>query len=334
MRDVAALAGVSLKTVSRVVNDEAGVSRDLRDKVTQAVERLNYRPNLTASNLRRSRGGTGVIGALLQDVSNSFSSSLLRVLEDTARSRHGVVLAASLDEEAERERALVADLVSRRVDGLILMPATHEHSYLAAEVRAGLPTVFVDRTPHGVGADSVVVDNRKGAREATRHLLALGHRRIAHLADLAEIETAAQRLAGYEAALHSAGLQVDPALVATGLRTSEAAEEALVHMLRIEEPPTAIFASRNTLSIGTIRLLRKVGLSHRVAVVGFDDFPLADLMDPALTVVRQNVISLGRHASELLFARIDGDTSPPKHIVIAPTLVARGSGEIPPPRRR
>ena len=124
MRDVAALAGVSLKTVSRVVNREAGVSDDLRERVERAVERLDYTHNLTASNLRRSHGRTGVVGALVQDVSNSFSVGLLRSLEDAARERQCVVLAASIDEETDRERALVADLVARRVDGLILMPST------------------------------------------------------------------------------------------------------------------------------------------------------------------------------------------------------------------
>ena len=124
MRDVAALAGVSLKTVSRVVNDEPGVTAEVRSRVQQAAARLDYRPNLTASNLRCASGRTRTVGALLQDVSNSFSSSLLRSLEDGARARGVAVLAASLDEDADRERTLVADLVARRVDGLVLMPAT------------------------------------------------------------------------------------------------------------------------------------------------------------------------------------------------------------------
>jgi len=333
MRDVAALAGVSLKTVSRVVNREDGVSEELRDKVELAAKRLDYRHNLTASNLRRSHGRTGVIGALLQDVSNSFSSSLLRTLEDATRSRNGVVLAASLDEETDRERALVADLVSRRVDGLILMPATRDHAHLASDIRAGLPMVFVDRTPRGVEADSVVVDNRRGARDATRHLVRHGHRRIALLADRTTIETASERLKGYESALRSAGIKLDRSIVATGLRTSEAGEEALIGMFEMRSPPTAIFASRNTLSAGAVRVLRRLGLSHEVAIVGFDDFPLADLVEPPLTVVRQDVESLGRQAADLLFARIDGDTSPVQNLVIVPSLVTRGSGEIRPARR-
>lgn len=330
MRDVAALAGVSLKSVSRVVNQEQGVSEELRQKVDLAVARLDYRHNLTASNLRRSHGRTGVIGALLQDVSNSFSSSLLRTLEDATRARHGVVLAASLDEETEREHALLTDLVSRRVDGLILMPATQHHGHLASEIRAGLPTVFVDRAPRGVDADSVLVDNRSGAAEATAHLVAYGHRRIALLSDLLTIETASERMTGYEEALRAAGIELDPSIVAAGLRTAEAAEVALTRMLTGSRPPTAVFASRNTLSIGAVRVLRRLGLSHQVALVGFDDLPLADLVEPPMTVVQQDVTGVGRLAADLLFSRIDGDTSPTQHLVLAPTLLARGSGEIPP----
>jgi LacI family transcriptional regulator len=331
MRDVAALAGVSLKTVSRVVNREAGVSDDLRDRVDRAVERLDYTHNLTASNLRRSHGRTGVVGALVQDVSNSFSVGLLRSLEDAARERQCVVLAASIDEEPDRERALVADLVARRVDGLILMPSTLEQSYLAAEVRAGLPTVFVDRPPRGVEADSVLVDNRRGAREAVAHLLAYGHTRVAALVDLTSIPTAVARLRGYEAAMKSAGLRPDPQLAVTGLRTQEEAQAAVTAMMARRDPPTAVFACRNILSIGAIRSLRELGRSHEVALVGFDDFPLADLMTPSLTVMRQDVREIGRRAAELLFSRIEGDTSPPRRIVSVPTLVVRGSGEIPPP---
>ena len=334
MRDVAALAGVSLKTVSRVVNREAGVSDDLRERVERAVERLDYTHNLTASNLRRSHGRTGVVGALVQDVSNSFSVGLLRSLEDAARERQCVILAASIDEETDRERALAADLVARRVDGLILMPSTVDQSYLASEVRAGLPTVFVDRPPRGVESDSVLVDNRRGAREAVAHLVSGGHTRVAALVDLTSIPTAAARLRGYEAALTAAGVKPDPALVVIGLRTTEEAQEALTAMMARPDPPTAVFACRNILSIGAIRALRELGLSHEVALVGFDDFPLADLMTPSLTVVRQDVREIGRQAAERLFARIEGDTSPPHRIVSIPTLVIRGSGEIPPPGRR
>ena len=330
MKDVAALSGVSIKTVSRVVNDEPGVSQEVRDRVNRAATRLDYSHNVHASNLRRSSTRTGTIAALFQDISNSFSASLLRSLEDVARGHSTAVLAASLDEEPERERALVKAFVARRVDGLVLMPATSRQEYLAAELRVGLPTVFVDRMPHGVDADSVTVDNTLGSRQAIEHLLAHGHRRFALLSDLTSIQTAAERIAGCRSALQAAGLGADAAIECPDLRTPEAAQHAVRDIFHGDDPPTAIFAGRNDLAVGAARALRALGLHHRVAVVGFDDFPLADLLDPAMTVVRQNVSQIGAEVGRLLFARIAGDTAPPRRVIIEPTLVARGSGEISP----
>lgn len=330
MRDVAALAGVSLKTVSRVVNAESGVSTDVRSRVERAINQLGYRHNLAASNLRRGNSRTGTVGVLLQDVSNSFSAGLLRALEDAAHERDVAILASSLDEEAQRERNLVSSLVRRRVDGLVLMPATHRQDYLAEELQSGLPVVFVDRTPHGVDADSVTVDNRRGAAEATAHLIRHGHQRVAYLGDLDTIETAQARVAGYRQAHRDAGTEADPRLEVQGLRSSEAAGDAVARLLDLDLPPTAFFAARNSLAIGTVQALRALGRVHDVAVVGFDDFPLADVLDPGLTVVRQDVRRIGTEVSRRLFARIDGDDSPPQHTVLEPTLVVRGSGEIKP----
>ncbi len=334
MRDVAALAGVSLKTVSRVVNDEAGVSPDVRERVSAAVTRLDYRPNLAASNLRRTDARTGLIGALVQDLSNSFSASMLRALEDFARRRGTAVLAASLDEEGDREEELVHDLITRRVDGLVIMPASERQDYLVAELRTGTPAVFVDRAPRGIDADSVVVDNRGGAMMATEHLLAQGHRRIAALMDRQSIATAALRHAGYVDAFTERGLRPDPRLVVTDLRSTDEATRATHALLSLDDPPTAIFAGRNILSSGGVRGLAERGLRREVALVGFDDFPLADLLDPPLTVIRQDVSRIGKTVADMLFQRIDGNTSPPRHVVLEPTLVERGSGEIPPPSRR
>ncbi len=332
MRDVAALAGVSFKTVSRVVNNESGVKPDLRAKVLDAIERLDYRTNLAASNLRRS-GRTGMIGALVQDLSNSYSAALLRSIEDTARKHRTAVLAASLDEEREREHDLVHGFVTRRVDGLVIMPATDRQEYLASELRVGMPAVFVDRPPRGVDADSVTVDNLAGGRLATAHLLDHGHRRIAMLGDIPQIVTAHRRHLGYLDAYAARSLEPDPRLTVIGLRSSDDAQRAARQLLELDDPPTAIFAARNLLSVGAFRALAEVGREREIALVGFDDFPLADLLSPGLTVVRQDVARIGTTVAEMLFARIDGDTSPPQHVVFEPSLVSRGSGEIRPSAR-
>lgn len=330
MRDVAALAGVSIKTVSRVVNGEPGVAVAVRERVQDAVQRLDYRHHLAASNLRRGSSRTGLVGALLQDVSNSFSAALLRSLEDALRDRGTAILSASLDEEPERERSLVHDLVTRRVDALVLMPSTDRQDYLSSDVRAGMPVVFVDREPRGVAADSVTVDNVGGARMGTEHLLAQGHRRVACLTDLAEIYTAASRRKGFDEAFAARGIRPHEKLVVTGLRGPGAAEAAISHLLELDQPPTAIFAGRNDLAQGALRALHRSDLETSVALVGFDDFPLADLVNPPLTVIRQDVGRIGRLTAELLLDRLDGDTSAPRRIVVEPTLVARGSGEIAP----
>jgi LacI family transcriptional regulator len=330
MRDVAALAGVSLKTVSRVVNRETGVSADVTTRVERAVAQLGYRHNLAASNLRRGHGRSAMVGAVLQDVSNSFSASLLRSLEDEARDRDVAIVASSLDEEPERERSIVESLVRRRVDGLLLVPATERQDYLADDLRNGLPVVFVDRRPHGVDTDSVTVDNGLGARLAVDHLVAHGHRRIALVGDLPTIQTARARLEGYEAALRRAGIDPDPRLTVMSMRSSEDAIAGVSRLLDLDDPPTAIFAARNSLAVGAIRALHLRGIAGRVALVGFDDFPMADIVDPPLTVIRQNVRAIGAEVARRLFARIDGDTSAPHHVVLAPELVARGSGEIRP----
>ena len=331
MREVAALAGVSLKSVSRVVNREGGVSPDVTARVERAVAQLGYRHNLAASNLRRGDGRSAMVGALLQDVSNTFSATLLRSLEDAAHDRDFAIVASSLDEEPERERALVESLVRRRVDGLLLMPATQRQEYLFDDLRSGLPVVFVDRQPNGVDTDSVTVDNALGARLAVNHLLAQGHRRIALLGDLTSIQTARARHDGYLDALRDAGIEPDPGLIATSLRSSDDAVAGLNRLLDSDQPPTAVFAARNSLAAGAIRALHLRGIASRIALVGFDDFPLADIVDPPLTVIRQDVAAMGREVATRLFARIDGDTSPPHHIVLEPELVPRGSGEIRPP---
>ena len=329
MRDVAALAGVSLKTVSRVVNDEPGVSGAVRERVREAADRLDYRPNLAASFLRSADGRTGTIGALVQDVSNSFSAGMLRAIEETARAHSTSLLAASLDETPEREEEIVRALVRRRVDGLIIAPATARQDYLVSEVRAGLPIVVVDRAPQGIDVDTVTVDNLGGAQTAVGHLIEHGHRRIAIVTDRTGIVTAELRLEGAVRALERHGIPLEPGLLARAGSEQEAT--ALVRrFLAGSDPPTAIFAARNVIAAGAVRALAELGMRDQVAVVGFDDVPLADLLVPALTVVRQNSGRIGRTAAELLFSRIEGQTGPPRHIVYEGELLVRGSGELPP----
>jgi LacI family transcriptional regulator len=332
MTDVAALAGVGLKTVSRVVNAEPGVRPALAEKVQRAIEQLNYRRDANASMLRRLGGKTQTIGLILEDVANPFSSALLRAIEDSARARHVLVFAGSCDGDASRERELIGSFRDRRVDGIIVVPASHDHTYLYEEQRAGTALVFVDRPAGHLDADSVVSNNVGGAVKAVEHLLAHGHSRIAFFGDVLSIATAQQRLKGYTLAVERAGIY-DAALVRSGLRDSEAAASAVAQLLALSEPPTAVFTSQNLLTIGGIRALRRAGLERRIALIGFDDIAHADSVEPAISVVAHDPQAMGQAAAELLFGRLEGDTSPSVHHLIEVKLIARGSGEISPAGR-
>ncbi len=329
MRDVAQLAGVSVKTVSRVINGEPTVAEDLAERVHGASRALDYRPNLTARSLRSSDGRTRTLGVLLENVANPFSSTVHRAIEDAAVGRGFAVFAGSVDEDPERERTLAHALISRRVDGLLVMPSGDDQSYLALEQRSGLQVVCIDRTPRGLAADAVLSDNVAGARAGVRHLIEHGHRRIAFLGDKSSIQTAARRFEGYRSALREAGIDLDEDLVRWGLHVEHAALSATRELID-EHQPTALFTSQNMVTVGAIRALRSMSRQHEVALVGVDDFMLADLLEPATTVVAQDPQALGALACERIFARLDGDRSEPSTQTIDMTLRVRGSGEIRP----
>jgi LacI family transcriptional regulator len=325
MRDVAQQAGVSLKTVSRVINGEPGVGAATAERVTAAIAALGFERNDLAHTLRRG-GGSATLGLLIEDVSNPFYSSIVEAVEDAARERGYLLITASCEENPELEREMVAALRRRRVDALLIVSAGADHG---RDLRT-TPAVFLDRPPVGVDADTVLLDNAGGARRAVEHLLAQGHRRIAFVSDRATYWTARQRLAGYEAAMDAAGVEVDPWLVRTEPHRVVEATEAVLGLLSLPagRRPTAIFAANNRHMVGALRALRDRPLG--VAVVGFDDLELADLLATPATVVRGDPYEMGRLAAVRAFARLDGEQGPPVSLVVPTDLVVRGSGEIPP----
>jgi LacI family transcriptional regulator len=328
MREVAAVAGVSLSTVSRAINGDPKVAPDLAQKVRSAVAMLGYRRDVTATTLRRADRLSASIGLVFDDVANPFHALLQRGIEDVARDRGVLAFAGSSDEDAQRERDLVQAFLSRRVDGLIVVPAGPDHGYLLRDREAGVAVVFVDRPPGFIDADVVLSDHAGGAREATAHLLAAGHTRIGYLGDRRRIHSAVERLRGHTEALAAAGVPHDPALVRMELEDSVMARRATEELLDGENPPTAVFTAQNLITVGAVEALRARGLQHAVALVGFDDLPLADAVDPGLTVIAQNAHGVGRAAAEVLFDRLDGNGGPTRTVVLPTTLIARGSGEI------
>lgn len=311
------------------MNGERYVAEKTSERVREAAETLDYHPDLLAGNLRRTDRRTGTIGLLVSGVDNPFSSVIHRMVEDVAREHSAAVIASSIDNDPLREREVVAALTRRRVDGLIMMPAAESQAYLGPHLARGMSFVFVDREPVGFAADSVVADNLEGASRAVRHLLSYGHRRIAFLGDLPTLQTMQARKQGYLDELSRGGVQADSSLVAAGLHGSAAAREATLHMMRQDDPPTAIFSAQNLVTVGVLQALHELGQECDVALVGFDDVLLGDMLKPGLTVIAQDPRNVGRIAAERLFARLDGNAEPPAKTVLRTTLIERGSGEIP-----
>lgn len=331
MRDVALAAGVSLKTVSRVLNGEPGVIGTTAQRVRAAVTDLGFTRNDIAAGLRRRGQATASLGLVIEDVANPFYSVLTRAVEAAARERGFLLFAGSSAADPKQERSLVQAFCARRVDGLIIVPAGTagtDQAYLAAEIALGTAVVFADRAPSNIEADAVVVANVDGARAGVSHLVAQGHRRIAFIGDAAGISTAVERLQGYRDALAQHGIRVDKTLIRLGSHDADAAEHAVRALLSLRNPPTAVFTGNNLLTVGAYRALR----AHRrpVALVGFDDFDLADLLDPPVTVIAHDAAALGRACAGLLFARLDEPNHPPQIVTLPTNLIVRGSGEVAP----
>lgn len=330
MREVASLSGTSLKTVSRVFNSVPTVDPVLRDQVLKAAKKLNYIPNMTAGSLRRTNGKTNTIGILLEDISNPFSSALYRIYEDFAAEHGYIVLAGSLDENPERELELVNLFISRRVDGLLLAPSGIDHAYLKPQVRNGVHIGFVDRPPINFEADVVLSTNAEGAHEAVQHLISFGHKKIAFLGDDPQIYTARERYEGYAKALREAKIALNKSYIFRGFDSEEIAIDAIRALLRSADAPTAFFASQNLLTMVVLKALRAEGLEKQIALVGFDDLPVAELLTPGVTLVKQDINEIGRRSIQMLFNRINGESSKYTTEVVPTTLITMGSGEIRP----
>jgi len=327
MRDVASTAGVSLKTVSRVVNREPGVHAETAARVQAVIADLGFARNEVARTLRHGRAEA--IGLVIEDVANPFYSAIARTVENAAHARGHILITGSCEEDPEREQQLVHRLLRQSVDALLIVPAGADHRYLEPELAAGKPLVFLDRPPGRIEADTVLLDNRGGARAGVAHLLEHGHHRVAFVGDLPAVHTARERLAGYRRALVEADVPERSELVRAGTHDAAGAEETVRALLRlpVARRPTALFCANNRNTVGALRALRDH--ARPVAIVGFDDFELADMLATPVTVVRHVPEDMGRIAAELAYARLDGDDGPPQRRTIPCELVVRGSGEVP-----
>jgi len=325
MHDVARAAGVSPATVSRVVNNERYIREQTRAAVERAIAELGFQRNEAARSLRPGQT-TDTVALIIEDVANPFWSAVTDGAEEVARRHQHMLVVASTRQSYDRERDLLRDLVlRRRVDGLLVVPTAHNQHELHAELSRWAPMVFIDRTPVGVPADAVVLDNLGGARGAVEHLLAQGHRRIAYVGGDPSVTTGARRLAGYKQALKRAGVGFDRSLVRLNVHTVADALATATGLLAESPAVDAVFADNNRMCVGVLQAVHEhPGGAGRVAVAGFDDIELAALLPEPVTLVTYDATAMGAHAAELLFARMNGADGPPRRSTHRTTRVTRG----------
>jgi LacI family transcriptional regulator len=320
MREVAVRAGVSAKTVSRVMHNDRYVSDEVRRRVEQAIKDLHYVPNALARTFRSGRDAA--IGVAVPDISDPFFASVIAAVVRVARERRTAVFVTSLGNDPGEEQAAVEALLGRQVAGLIATPIAGDQSYLNAW-QGRTTVVFIDRRPTGIKADSVVEDDLGGAHAATSHLIGHGHQRIAFIGDSRTVSTTALRLDGYNQAVGEAGLPPSPGLI--GLGATSDVGNLLRGMLERAGPPTAVFSSNARCSIAVIPLLKALGRTD-LGFISFGDFPLSGALTPALSFVDQDPVAVGQLAATRLFDRMDNPTRRLKRQIVLPVkLVTRES---------
>ncbi len=324
MAEVARRAGVSITTVSHVLNETRAVSPHSREAVLLAVRDTGYVPNSLARALRTSR--THTVGLAMPAISNPYQGVLLRSLQAEAELHGYRLLITDTHDDPKHEDRAVRDLCERQVDGVLLAPSARPAAPLRYLAERGVPVTLIDRLVDGP-YDKAGTENVVSTAELTRHLAGHGHDRIGMVAGLPGLATTTERLQGYRQGLADAGLREEACLVVAGSSDDVHAHAAVIGLFTSPTPPTALVVGNNHMMIGAVRALRELGLDapRDVALVGFDDFEWADLFSPRLTTMVQADADIGREAVGLLLSRIADPTLPPRAVRLAPALVRRDS---------
>ncbi len=305
MQEVADRAGVSIATVSHVINGTRPVAQRTIARVEHVMKELDYRPNAIARSLRTRQ--THAIAVVVSDITNPFFSTLIRGLEDAANEEGYSLIVCNSDESIEKEERQIRLLCCRQVDGLIVSPVGDGSNTVFRELlRSEIPFVFVDRRSAGIQVDAVLSENVGGATLAVRHLIERGHRRIGLILGTKGSSTTEERLRGYRKALSAAGIPFEEGLIMWGGYRKDGGRDATSRLLSLDAPPTALFSTNNLMTVGVLQELaqRKVDVPEDIAVVGFDDLPLGELLTPSLSAIVQNPYKLGTTAFSILLERL------------------------------
>jgi DNA-binding LacI/PurR family transcriptional regulator len=327
MKQIAKMAGVSLGTVSHVLNDSARVREPLRKRVLDAVDTLGYQPSQLARGLRRDK--TNMIGMVIPDVTNPFFPAVVRGAEDVAFSNGYRLVLCNTDNDHSKELVHLNELRTYLPAGLLVIPSTF--SDLTAQAKsyreAGTAVVCVDRLPRRWDGDSVTVANEEGAYQASRHLIQLGHRRLATITGPLHLTNAQQRVTGFRRALAEANISISPEYIQEATFDRAGGHAKALLLLRMLPRPTAIFAGNDMIALGVFHAIRELSLScpGDVSVIGFDDLDFAEFTSPSLSSVFQPGYQLGATAASMLLDRVTGAQGPPVHSVLQTQLKIRES---------
>lgn len=332
IRDVAAQAGVSTTTVSHVVNGTRKVDAGTAARVEAAIRELGYRPNALARSMRRGR--THTVGIVLPDISNPFFGDLARSLEDHMYAAGYSAIICNSDGDSAKESGYLEVLLSKKVDGLLLVAASQPSEHLRHLVETGPPTVVVDRELGELPVPQVLVDNHRGGYLAGRHLLELGHRDIAVIAGPSATGTSARRLEGFHHAIDEAGVPITEERIFRGDFRAASGRAAMEGWLQSSSPPTAVFAENDLMALGALSAAHAAGVEvpDAVSVVGFDGIAFGADVTPGLTTVAQSTNEVAATAIELLFERLRDPLAVPRRVELPVSLLVRGSSAPPPAR--
>lgn len=325
IKDVAKRAGVSVSTVSRVLNHHPHVADDVFQRVTDAITELDYSPSRVAQRLRAT--ASQLIGVIFSDISNPFYIDVLRSIEHTLSQQGMSVLISNADSDPAREETFIRIMLNENIAGLIIAPTKEDVPALAAVARSGVPTVVVDRRLANLEVDTVLVDNFRGALTAIQHLIALGHTRIGVLSGPLHLTSGRERYTGYLQAMTDAGLQVDSSLTRFGNYRESSGYQLAQELLAAPNPPTALFVANNLMTIGALNAIHELGcrVPDDVSIIGFDDLAWAISLNPPLTTVAQPTSEIGTRAAELLLDRIKDPARSARTVVLPTQLKIRAS---------
>lgn len=334
LKDVARAVGVHVSTVSRALNPQTRhlITKEIADRVAEASEKLNYRPNPAAYSLRTNR--THTIGVVVPDITNLIFPPIIRGLEDNLTPHGYAALVVNTDGDREREAGAIATLSARGVDGFVVASAAREDGALSAIAAQGTPVVTVNRRTDDASVSSVISDEIEGVRLMLEHLVSCGHRRIATIAGNQNLSTGQRRYDAFLRNTVSMGLNIGPDQVGFADAFNETEGERCMHRLLDKDADfTAVLCANDRLAIGAIAALRARGFScpHDMSVTGFNDMPMVDCIDPPLTTIRVQHYNVGQAAAEFLLARfnVPGTEQRPQHIVLPVELIVRASTAAP-----